>query len=79
MTQSIADMLATRDFSEPPEIKQIKEFVQAAIGITPSVSIKSDAYIVSVSSAAAAGALRGSVHRLQEELGDDKRVVIRIS
>ncbi len=68
MSQSMGDLLGKRNFAEPPEIKQIKDFVQAEIGITPNVSITIESYVIRVSSAAAAGALRTKLFLLQEQL-----------
>lgn len=79
MTQSLADMLAGRKYEEPPEIKQIKEFVETEIGIVPSVAITNEAYVIRVGSAAAAGALRAKIHLLQQQLEASKRIIIRIS
>ncbi len=78
MSQLLGDLLGGRNFSEPPEIRQIKDFVQAQIGITPAVSINSETYIVTVSSAGAAGALRAKLFQLQNELDGKRRVIIRI-
>lgn len=78
MTPLLGDVLSSRNYREPPEIQQIKDFVQNAIGITPSVSITPESYVVQVPSAAAAGALRGHIYQLQKELDAKRRVIIRI-
>lgn len=78
MSQAIGDVLQNRNYSEPPEIRLIKEFVLAEIGVTPSVSVNSDTFIVKVPGAAAAGALRTRLFRLQKQLGGKRRVIIRI-
>lgn len=78
MSQLLGDVLTGRNYAEPPEIKQIKEFVFAEIGITPSVSVSSETFVVCVPSAAAAGALRTKLFQLQKQLGAKRRVVIRI-
>lgn len=78
MSQSLGDVLAKRNYGEPPEIKVIKEFVHDQIGITPSVSITTAGYVVRVPSAAAAGTLRTKLYQLQQELGPQRRVLIRI-
>lgn len=78
MGKSLADLLADKNFQEPPEIKQIKEFVQSEIGLTPRVSVNTNSYTIKVPSAAAAGTLRSSLFKLQDQLGADKRLLIRI-
>lgn len=78
MSKSLADLLADKNYQEPPEIRQIKDFVEAEIGLRPRVDIKTDSYIIKVPSAAAAGALRASLFKLKNQLGIDKRLLIRI-
>jgi hypothetical protein len=78
MTNQIGDLIGRKNYSEPPEIQQIKEFVKARIGIVPKVSIRPESYVVSVSSAAAAGTLRIHLRELQELLGAEKKILIRI-
>lgn len=78
MTNSIGDILSDKNFAEPPEIRQIKQFVQDTIGLSAAVSITTDAFIVSVPSAAGAGALRPHINKLQNQLKSDKRIILRI-
>jgi hypothetical protein len=78
MSQLLGDVLSSRNYGEPPEIRQIKEFVQTELGLTPAVSITSENYVVRLNSAAAAGALRSKLFHLQKQLNTSKRVVIRI-
>ena len=79
MSQLLKDVLLNRNYAEPPEIQQIKAFVEAQVGITPSVAITTESYIIGVRSAGAAGALRGKIFQLQKQLESKKRIVIRIS
>ena len=79
MSQSLGDLLSRRNYDEPPEVQQIKAFVLEQVGITPSVTITTEAYVVGVNSAAAAGTLRGKIFTLQKQLDDTRRIVIRIS
>ena len=78
MTSQLGDILSHRPYNEPPEIKQIKDFVQEVIGITPAVAMKPDSIIVSVPNAAAAGALRFHIFKLQQQLGHKRRIILRI-
>lgn len=78
MSQLLGDVLSSRNYGEPPEIRQIKKFVNAAIGITPAVSVNAETFVVRVPSAAAAGTLRTKIFQLQKELGGKRRVIIRI-
>ncbi len=78
MSQQIGQLLGGKNYGEPPEIKQIKEFVRKEIGLTPQISITAETYVIAVSSAAAAGSLRSSLFRLQKQLNTEKRLLIRI-
>lgn len=78
MSNSLADILGKKDFSEPSEIQDIKKFVSDKFGQTPSVKITDSAIMISVSSSSLAGALRPELHKLQEQLDTKKRLVIRI-
>lgn len=78
MSQLLGDVLGKRNYDEPPEIRQIKDFVLSEIGITPAVSVNSETFVIKVPSAAAAGALRTKLFRLQKQLSTKRRVVIRI-
>jgi hypothetical protein len=78
MTQSIGDVMASRSYGEPPDIRRIKDFVKTEIGIVPGVSSNAESYIVRVPSAAAAGALRVGLFRLHKLLATKKRILIRI-
>jgi hypothetical protein len=79
MTQSIGDVMANRNYGEPPEVRRIKDFVKAEIGIVPGVSSNRETYIIRVPSAAAAGTLRPGLFRLHKLLDTKKRILIRIS
>lgn len=78
MSQRIGDLLRDKGYVEPPEIKQIKEFVKQEIGLMPKVSITKESYVITVTSAAAAGALRSSLFKLQKKIENNKRLIIRI-
>lgn len=79
MADSLTDIMINRDFSEPPEIRQIKKFVLKEIGITPEVKITPANYIISVPNAAAAGTLRMKLWHLQKELKDKRKAIIKIT
>lgn len=78
MTQLLGDVLTGRNYGEPPEIRQIKAFVQAEIGLVPAVSVNTETFVIRVPSAAAAGALRTKLFQLQKQLEGKRRVIIRI-
>lgn len=78
VTDKIGDLLPTKRFDEPPEIKIIKDFVLAKFKTEPQVTIKPDQIIIAVSGAALAGALRMHLYELQQRCATNKRLIIRI-
>lgn len=76
---SIKDLLTRKDFEQPDEIQQIKDFVKAKFDEVPSVKITKNSIIISVSSASLAGALRMHLHNLTQEIQTNKKLFIRIS
>lgn len=78
MINSIGSILSDKQFEEPPEIQQIKKFVQDTIGMAPAVSVTDDAFVVSIPSAAGAGALRPHINKLQARIKTKKRIILRI-
>lgn len=78
MGDSIQDILGSRGLSEPPEIRQIKEFVQAEVGLIPQVKVTPEAFIVSLPSAAAASTLRFRLFQLQRNLGSQRKIILKV-
>lgn len=79
MSNSLSDILGSKDFKQPDEITKIKNFVKTKFGEEPRVSITPNSIIVIVKGAALAGALRPEIHKLQKQLSTDKKLLIRIS
>lgn len=78
MTDSLSDILGKRQYSEPPEVAIIKEFVKSEIGETPKVSVSDGNFYVLISSSAAAGNLRFKLFQLQRSLGHAHKIIIRV-
>lgn len=78
MSESIQNILASRQPVEPPEIKIVQQFMQDTFAVTPSVTVTSSQVIIGVKGSALAGALRPSLHTLQSMCKTDKRLVVRI-
>lgn len=76
---SIKDVLTRKDFEQPDEIQQIKDFVKAKFDEEPAVKVTKNSIIISVSNASLAGALRMHLHHLAKEIQTEKRLVLRIS
>lgn len=79
MTDSIGDLLKSRGNNEPEEIVLIKAFVKQKFNEPAQVTIREFQIIITVQSAALAGALRMQLYNLQQQLDTKKRLVIRIS
>jgi len=70
---SIADLLAARKPSEPPEIRAIKDYVQQHFKETVQVMLRERDIVITVRSSALAGALRMHSVGLGKAIGDNQR------
>lgn len=75
---SIKDLLTKKEFEQPDEIQQIKDFVKSKFDEEPSVKLTKNSIIITVSSASLAGALRMHMHHLAKELRTEKKLILRI-
>jgi hypothetical protein len=77
--ESLGDLLAKRQVpQEPAEIQLIKQYVRENFDASVSVAIKDESLIVTVTSAALAGALRMRLRQMQHAAQTQKRIVLRI-
>lgn len=78
MAQSIKNILGGNTFSEPEEIRIIKNFVQEHYQSEAQVTVRKTDILIGVRSAALASALRPQLFELKERCKTDKRLVLRI-
>lgn len=78
MSNSLADVLANKNFDEPPEMAAIKTFVRAMFNEDCEVLVREHEVIVLVRSAAFANALRLKVTELRSAAHTNKRIAFRI-
>jgi hypothetical protein len=78
MSNSLADLLANKDFDEPEEMRAIKQFVQKNYQVEVEVQIREKELIVTTHSAALANTLRLKLPELRKAAATDKRIVLRI-
>lgn len=78
MADSLFDILARKDFSEPPEIAAIKGYILEHFQVEAEVIVHEFDIIITVPSAALAGVLRFHARKLQTAAKTKKRLVIRI-
>lgn len=76
---SIKDLLTSKEFEQPDEIQQIKDFVKSKFDEEPTVKLTKNSIIITVNSAALAGALRMHLHHLAKDLRTEKKLFLRIS
>lgn len=79
MSDSLADLLAQKNFGEPVEVEVIKNFVHENFRSNCNVSINQRQIIINVAGASLAGALRMRLHELQALCQTEKRLIIRIT
>lgn len=78
MSNSLADLLANKDFDEPDEMRAIKQFVQQNYQVDVEVQLRDKELIVTTPSAALANTLRLKLPELRKAAATDKRIVLRI-
>jgi len=78
MSDSLGDLLANRDFDEPPEIRGIKDYVRRYYDAEVRVTMQPHAIVVAARSAALIGSLRLNLPKLQNAAATDKRILLRI-
>jgi hypothetical protein len=76
---SIYDLLAGKNFDEPPEVAKIKQFVRDNYKADSQVTVRERDIVVSVASASLAGRLRFDMQRLIAALETKKRIIVRIA
>ncbi len=74
----LRNILARRDFDEPPEVRAIKEYVRRYYDADVRVGVQPHAVVVSARSAALIGSLRLNLPKLQQAAGTDKRIMLRV-
>lgn len=78
MADSLFDILAHKDFSEPPELAAIKGYIHDHFQADAEVVSHEFDIVIIVTSASLAGVLRFHVRKLQTAAQTKKRLVIRI-
>ncbi len=78
MAESIEELLKKRNYSEPEEISIIRNFVFRKYGKVPGLKIAGKKIIISVPSAALAGALRMDLHELSKKTKTKHELTIQI-
>jgi hypothetical protein len=75
---SLYDLLAGRNFDEPPEVGAIKQFIRENYKADAEVAVREKDIVVTVGSAPLAGRLRFDIQRLRDFAKTEKHVILRI-
>ena len=78
MSDSLGDLLATRDFDEPPEVRAIKEYVRRYYDAEVKITVQPHTIVVAARSAGLIGSLRMNLPKLQKAADTEKRIMLRI-
>ncbi len=78
MTHALSDLLADKFDNEPPEMKVIKDYVQANFKESVAVTVREKQIVINTRSSALAGALRPHLYELTKLCKTKKRLSIRI-
>jgi hypothetical protein len=79
MSNSLADILMSKNIDEPPEATSIKNFVLEKWGKSVAVTVREKDILVTAQGASFASALRMQARQMQRAAGTTKRLVIRIA
>ena len=75
---SLQDLLGKYSPKEPPEILIIKQYIDRQFQAASSVTVRDDAIVITVHSAALANTLRYHVRKIQVACDTKKRLLFRI-
>jgi len=75
---SLGDLLKGRVPQEPPEVIAAKRYIADHFQAASSVTLQSNALVITVASASLAGTLRMQMPKLQAACKTDKRLIFRI-
>jgi len=75
---SLYDLLAGKDFDEPPEIGAIKQYVRDKYQSDVGITMRERDIVVTVTSAALASRLRFDMQNLVKTTKITKKIVLRI-
>lgn len=78
MSDSLADLLARKDFDEPSEMVAIKKFVRDTFDEDCEVLLRERDIVVTVRSSSLANALRLKINGLRQAANTQKRVTFRV-
>lgn len=77
MAKALGDILSNK-WDEPPEIQAVKDYVNKCFQANVAVSVKDKSIIIIAPGAALAATLRMHIYDMQQSVGTNKRLVIRI-
>ena len=75
---NLSDILARKDFDEPPEIAIIKRYVDEHYGVEVNVRVQQKVIVIYARNSALIGTLRMQTLQLQRACQTDKKFVFRI-
>lgn len=78
MADSLASLLANKDFDEPPEMQAIKKFVRDSFDEDCEVLLRERDIVVAVRSSSLANALRLQLPQLRTAAQTTKKIILRI-
>lgn len=76
--QSLSDIMGNKDFGVPPEVIEIKAYVERHFKVDVGITVQERVIVITTRSAALAGSLRPHLYKLAKQLKTEKKLVIRI-
>lgn len=78
MADSIDDILAGKDWGEPPVIGAIKQYIQDKYDARVSIRLNNEQIIITVDNSLLASSLRSNLIQLKRSVKTDKNIILRI-
>lgn len=76
---SLEEILASKNWDEPPVIAAIKKFVQKKYNASVGVQLANEQIIITAGSSSLASAIRSNLSELAKIADTNKKLVVRIS
>lgn len=76
---SLEEILASKNWDEPPVVAAIKKFVQKKYNASVGVQLANEQIIITAGSSSLASAIRSNLSELAKIADTNKKLVVRIS
>lgn len=76
--ESLAEILARKQFSAPDEVSKLKDYVEKRYDVKPKVTVRGKNFILSIPNSALAGSLQMEKPKIIKACGLKGQLIIRV-